>query len=75
VGVFQAAALMSGFVLLLQRLLVHEGVPSGARLGLLVLGGAVAFAGACAWRAPEIASELRALAGGRTRAEPVRDPA
>lgn len=74
-GVFQAAALMSGFVLVLQRLLVHEGVPSGARLGLLVLAGAVAFAGTCAWRAPEITSDLRALAGGRTRAEPVRDPA
>jgi hypothetical protein len=50
---------------------VHEGVPPALRLLALTSLGAVVFAGGCAWRAPEILEELRAL---RRRRGPLAAP-
>jgi O-antigen/teichoic acid export membrane protein len=64
-GVAQAAVIMFVVVLLGRILLVSQGVPSAARLVLLVaLGGAV-YVPSLLWRAPEVRAELRAIRSGR----------
>jgi O-antigen/teichoic acid export membrane protein len=62
-GVFAAAAVMSAVVLAARLLLVDAGVPAAIRLVLLALLGAAVFFGLCLWRVPEIARDVRSLAG------------
>jgi O-antigen/teichoic acid export membrane protein len=60
-GVATAALGMVAVVAGLRWMLLEEGVPAGARLALLVACGALTFGVLCAWRAPEVLSELRVL--------------
>jgi O-antigen/teichoic acid export membrane protein len=60
-GVALATAAMGLLLVAVRILLVHEGVPPVLRLLALTVLGAAVFVGGCAWRAPEIADELRAL--------------
>jgi O-antigen/teichoic acid export membrane protein len=60
-GVAAASLVMAVCVLGLRVLLVHEGVPAALRLLLLAVAGAVVYLPACAWRAPEVVTELRRL--------------
>jgi O-antigen/teichoic acid export membrane protein len=68
VGVVQAAALMGVTVLGARMWLVHAHAGPGVRLLAAALLGAVVFVAACAWRAPEVADEVRSLL--RRRAQP-----
>ncbi|MDX6402213.1 MAG: hypothetical protein QOF27_2819 [Gaiellaceae bacterium] len=58
-GVAQATALMAVTVLGARTALVAAGVPTGARLVLLVGVGAVSYLACCLWRAPEVSIEIR----------------
>jgi O-antigen/teichoic acid export membrane protein len=60
-GVLQASAVMLAAVIGARALLIHEGMPTGARLATLVVLGAVVYVPLCAWRAPEVFAELRRL--------------
>jgi O-antigen/teichoic acid export membrane protein len=60
-GVTQASVVMLGCLLAGRALLVHEGVPAAARLVLLTVVGALVFAAASAWRAPELRLEAQRL--------------
>jgi O-antigen/teichoic acid export membrane protein len=60
-GIAQAAAVVPMTVLPLRLALVEQEVPAAARLPILIAAGAVAFLAVCAWRAPEVLAELRAL--------------
>jgi O-antigen/teichoic acid export membrane protein len=60
-GVFQAGIAMAAVVAAARLSLFHAGLGPGARLLLCVLVGAVVFLPCCAWRAPEVAAELRSL--------------
>ena len=60
-GVTQAAAVMTVVVLGARELLIDQGVSDAARLALLILLGIAVYVPLCAWRAPEILDELRAL--------------
>ena len=64
-GVATAAAIMGVIVFAARQLLVAQGLSPFARLLTLTLLGAAVFALACAWRAPEVVSEVRALRRGR----------
>jgi O-antigen/teichoic acid export membrane protein len=66
-GVSQAAALMAGFLLVARSALVAAGVPSAARLVILVVTGGAVYLACCLWRAPEVSSEIRSAIGGRRR--------
>lgn len=70
-GVAQAAAAMTVVVLGARSLLIDQGVSDAARLVLLILLGIAVYVPLCAWRAPEILDELRAL---RRRSEPEPAP-
>jgi len=65
VGVFEAAIVMTACVVGAKLFLLDHGVSSGARLGLLVLVGAVVYLPFCLWRAPEVVAEIRALIAQR----------
>lgn len=58
-GVVQAAVLMAAVALGTRLLLVAEAVPPAARLVIVASTGIAVFAGACAWRAPEVVEEIR----------------
>jgi O-antigen/teichoic acid export membrane protein len=73
-GVAQAAALMGAAVLAARATLVAAGVPTAARLALLIVLGAIVYLACCLWRAPEITRELRD-AIGRRRGSPPVEPA
>ncbi len=60
-GVFQAGFVMCAIVLAVRVSLVDAGVPQALRLLICVAVGAVAYAGLCAWRVPEIAAEVRGV--------------
>ena len=60
-GVAQASLLMALCVLALRLFLVHEHVPTPLRLLALVVAGVVVYLPACAWRAPEVVTELLRL--------------
>jgi len=60
-GVGQAAAIMGVIVLVARQDLIQHGFPPAQRLLACVLLGIVAFAAACAWRAPEVVDEIRGL--------------
>jgi O-antigen/teichoic acid export membrane protein len=68
-GVAQATAAMGISVLAARMLLVHEGVAPEVRLLALTLLGASIFVAACAWRAPEVKLEVRALRAPGRRAD------
>ena len=70
-GVAQAAALMAGVVLSARLLLSDAGVASPVRLTVLVAAGAAAYVLACAWRAPGLLADLKAL---RVRRPSVPEP-
>lgn len=50
-----------------RALLVHEHVPAGARLAILIVVGMVTYVGTIAWRDPALIKEIRALVGRRSR--------
>ena len=52
---------MTVVVLGARELLIDQGVSDAARLALLILLGIAVYVPLCAWRAPEILDELRAL--------------
>jgi O-antigen/teichoic acid export membrane protein len=62
-GVATAAAIMGVAVFGARLLLVAQSVAPFERLLTLTLFGGVLFAVACAWRAPEVVAEVRALRG------------
>ena len=64
-GILQAAALMAVALLVTRTAFVAAGLPPAARLALLVLVGGCVYIGACAWRAPEVTSEIRSAIGRR----------
>lgn len=66
-GVAQAAALMAVFLLAARPALVAAGVPSAARLVILVVSGGAVYLLCCLWRAPEVSSEIRRAVGRRGR--------
>ena len=63
-GVFTASSAMAVVVLLGRFLLIHYGTPAAARLVALAVVGGIAYVPLCAWRAPELRSELRRLRSG-----------
>jgi len=76
-GVFQAAAGMVAVLLLARPALIDAGVPTGARLVLLVILGIVLYVPLCAWRAPEVLRDARSLIPARLSARfaPLARPA
>jgi O-antigen/teichoic acid export membrane protein len=71
-GVATAALGMVAVVAGLRALLLEEGVPAGASLAILVAAGALTFLPLCAWRAPEVLAELRALRQRRSSSPAIR---
>ena len=74
-GVAQASLVMVGVVVLARHGAIALGIGPGIRLPALVLIGAAAFVPACAWRAPEVRSELAGLARHRRRNDRDHAPA
>ena len=70
-GVAQAGAAMAAVVLLARESVLVDVSPA-ARLVLLALLGALVYVVCCAWRAPEITAEVRAVLHRR---RPVKAPA
>jgi O-antigen/teichoic acid export membrane protein len=64
-GVFQASIVMTVCVIGAKLVLVDQGASSGIRLLLLILVGAAVYLPLCLWRAPEVATEIRALLARR----------
>jgi O-antigen/teichoic acid export membrane protein len=73
-GVAQATALMGAAVLGTRMALVAAGVPTAARLALLVLLGALVYGAACLWRAPEVRAELMVAVRRRRAPAAVVEP-
>jgi O-antigen/teichoic acid export membrane protein len=74
-GVGQAAALMAGVVLSARLILSDAGIASPVRLTVLVVAGGAAYVLACAWRAPGVVADLKALRVKRPSVpEPVPRP-
>ena len=72
-GVAQATVAMGVFVLLVRAVLVAESIPPAARLALLVAIGGLVYIPLCAWRAPEVADEIRAVIARRRPAVGLTD--
>jgi O-antigen/teichoic acid export membrane protein len=70
-GIVQAAAVMGLCVLATRLVLVEAGVSAGPRLLAEVAAGAAVFLPCCAWRAPALRAELRALRRRRPEPQPV----
>lgn len=60
-GIVQAALVMVLFTIGLRAGLVHEQVPAGLRLVLVVASGILAYFALCRWRAPEVFAEVRSV--------------
>jgi O-antigen/teichoic acid export membrane protein len=60
-GVGQAAAAMGAAVLGAKLLLIEQGLGPGARLPILVAVGIAVFVPLCAWRVPDLATDVRRL--------------
>ncbi|MEW6581441.1 MAG: oligosaccharide flippase family protein, partial [Actinomycetota bacterium] len=60
-GIVQASLVLAAGVLAGRLALVANGVPAGPRLAILVALGAALYVPCCAWRAPELVSEVRGL--------------
>jgi O-antigen/teichoic acid export membrane protein len=73
-GVAEAAILMAAAVLGTRVLLVGAGAAPFARLVLCIVAGGLVYFPACAWRAPELLAELRALRPRGRRAPAVGAP-
>lgn len=69
-GLAQAVVLMGAITLGARMLLLELGVSPAARLAAVATVGALAFAAACAWRAPEVLAEVRGVLR-RRRAAPL----
>jgi O-antigen/teichoic acid export membrane protein len=63
-GVLQAALVMAASVWVLGLVLADAGVPAGGRLAAAILFGVAVYVPLCAWRSPEILTELRTLRRG-----------
>jgi O-antigen/teichoic acid export membrane protein len=66
-GAAQATALMAVAVLGARELMVAGGVPTGARLVIAILVGALVYVPACFWRASETTDEIMAVINRRRR--------
>ena len=64
-GIAEAAVVMGVVVFGIRALLVSQGMPALARLVLCVAVGVGVYVPVCAWRAREVATEVRGLLGGR----------
>jgi O-antigen/teichoic acid export membrane protein len=67
VGILQAAALMAVALLLARTAFVAAGLSPAVRLVLLVAIGSFVYLAACAWRAPEVTSEIHGAIKRRRR--------
>jgi O-antigen/teichoic acid export membrane protein len=65
-GVVDSAFVMAVAVYAARLLLVHEGVPAGARVVLLIALGFLVYGGLIFVRAPDVISEMRRLRPGQT---------
>jgi len=72
-GVAQAAASMGVLLFLLRQALVAQGTPPAARLAFLIVAGLVLYVLLCAWRAPEVGAEIRAVLATRRSARGLPD--
>ncbi len=72
-GVAQATVAMGALVLLARAVLVAGDIPPAARLPLLVAIGGLVYVPLCAWRAPEVAAEIRAVIARRRPAVGLAD--
>jgi len=70
-GVAQAATVMFVAVVAVRVTLLHAGVGTGIRLVLVILTGFIVYVPMCAWRARDVADELRYVRA-RTRASRAR---
>lgn len=73
-GVFQAAGGMMVALLFIREGLIDAGVPSAARLGILIALGVVIYLPLLAWRAPEVVRDVRSLLPGRFGAKRAARP-
>jgi polysaccharide transporter, PST family len=71
-GIVQATALMAAAVLAARSLLVAAGVPSAARLVLLVILGAIVYVLGSLWRSRDVIGEIKGVVRRRTPAPPAR---
>lgn len=60
-GVFQASAVMVAVLLVARIAMLGADLPAGARLLALIVLGLLVYVPMCAWRAPEVARDARAL--------------
>ena len=67
VWVLSAALPMTVVLIAGRALLVHEHVPAGARLAVLILVGMVTYVATLAWRDPDTIDDIRTLIRGRVR--------
>jgi O-antigen/teichoic acid export membrane protein len=74
-GVFQAAIGMLAVLALVRPALVDAGLPASARLAALIALGAAVYLPLCAWRAPEVVRDGRALLPSGRRSAPEAVPA
>jgi O-antigen/teichoic acid export membrane protein len=58
-GIVQASVLMAATLLVTRAALIGAGMPTAARLALLVTLGGVVYTIGCLWRAPEVSLEIR----------------
>jgi PST family polysaccharide transporter len=66
-GVVQATVVMAVTLVGARQLLLSTGVADAARLGLLVVLGAVTYVVASVWRSPDVTRELSSVIGRRRR--------
>jgi O-antigen/teichoic acid export membrane protein len=66
-GVAQATALMAATLLATRAALLESGLPTYARLVLLVVVGGIAYVAGSLWRAPEVTREIKGAIGRRRR--------
>jgi O-antigen/teichoic acid export membrane protein len=69
-GVVAATAGMAACVGATRELLLPEGMPTAARLAILVAVGALSYLPLWAWRAPEVLAEFRGVLRRRGRVQP-----
>jgi PST family polysaccharide transporter len=72
-GVAQAAAAMGAVLFALREALVAQETPPAARLAFLIVAGFVLYVLLCAWRAPEVGAEIRAVLAKRRSARGLPD--
>jgi O-antigen/teichoic acid export membrane protein len=70
-GIAEASVLMCAAVVGIRLLLVHQGLPAGARLVICILVGIAIFVPVCSWRDRDLTRELRSLVASRRGAAAV----